>query len=182
MAPAGWRLALWAVVLASGWAGAFPAQAQTLNTPLITAPIQDPAGKPLGEARVYFNFVELAGTDGRLRGAVGVVVETGRSRLYLVNRDDDRAFIGWAVDHRLYNPANELVGYYYYTPTWSYVYDTSMKKKGQARCLAYQGVCAAGVAGYLLGLMEAPPAKPEEPGAATAKPGALSSGPTPTSP
>jgi hypothetical protein len=32
------------------------------------------------------------------------------------------------------------------------VYDPKMKKAGEARCLAYQGVCAAAIAGYLLGL------------------------------
>ncbi len=44
------------------------------------------------------------------------------------------------------------MGYYWWTAIWSYVYDPEMKKVGQAQCIAYQGLCAAGVAGYLLGL------------------------------
>jgi len=56
-------------------------------------------------------------------------------------------------DYRLYNTEDQLVGYYYWTAIWSYVYDPQMKKVGQAQCLAYQGVCAAGIAGYLLGLL-----------------------------
>jgi hypothetical protein len=131
-----------------------PAQApaKPLIPPLKT-PILDPQQKPLGEALVYPNFIELNGQDGALRGAIGVVVSQGRTLLFLVRADSERRFIGWAEDHRLYNTEDQLVGYYFWTPIWSYVYDPKMKKVGQAQCLAYQGVCAAGVAGYLLGLL-----------------------------
>ncbi|MDH4225042.1 MAG: hypothetical protein OEW12_05305, partial [Deltaproteobacteria bacterium] len=97
---------------------------------------------------------------GEFRGAVGAVNQAGRIRLFLVRSDESRAFIGWSENQRLYDPDNKLVGYYFWTPVWSYVYTPDRKKVGQAQCLAYQGVCAAGVAGFLLGLMEAPPVEP----------------------
>jgi hypothetical protein len=129
-----------------------PLAAKPLIPPLKTD-IVDPAEQPLGKALVYPNFVELAGADGALRGAIGVVMAQGRAQLFLVRADAERRFIGWAEGHRLYNSEDQLVGYYFWTPVWSYVYDPKMKKVGQAQCLAYQGVCAAGVAGYLLGLL-----------------------------
>ena len=133
------------------------AQAVPPKTPLLKAPIQNPAGQPMGEAHVYFNYVELFAPDGKLQGAIGVVMQEGRARLFVVGGDEARPLLGWAENQRVYDANGRLVGYYAHTPTWSYVYTPARKKVGQAQCLAYQGVCAAGVAGYLLGLL-APPA------------------------
>lgn len=127
-------------------------QAKPLIPPL-EVKIVDPQEKPLGQALVYLNFIELKDAKGDLRGAIGVVMTQGKAQLFLVRHDAERKFIGWAEDHRLYNTEDKLVGFYFWTPIWSYVYDPKMKKVGQAQCIAYQGVCAAGVAGYLLGLL-----------------------------
>lgn len=121
--------------------------------PPLEATIVSPEGIVQGEARVYHNYIELLDTAGAMQGAVGVVMVQGRLRLFLIRSDDQRTLIGWAENHRLYNKDGELVGFFYWTPIWSYVYDPDMKKVGQAQCLAYQGVCAAGIAGYLLGLL-----------------------------
>ncbi|HEX9842919.1 MAG TPA: hypothetical protein VGC20_09220, partial [bacterium] len=126
--------------------------AEPLIPPLKTD-ILDPQEQRLGQALVYPNFVELIAPDGTQRGAIGVVMAQGRAQLFLVRADAERRFIGWAENYRLYNTEDQLVGFYFWTPIWSYVYDPKMKKLGQAQCLAYQGVCAAGVAGYLLGLL-----------------------------
>jgi hypothetical protein len=133
--------------LALGTGIAF-AQAPPLKTPILSA-----SGEVRGEAHVYENYIEVLDAVGAPKGAVGVVMVDGRLRLFLVRSDQERSLIGWAENHRLYNAKNELVGYYYWTPVWSYVYDPNMKKAGEARCLAYQGVCAAAIAGYLLGLL-----------------------------
>jgi hypothetical protein len=121
--------------------------------PPIKADIVNPQQQALGRAMIYPNYVELEDAKGALRGAIGVVMTQGRVELFLVRHDGERRFIGWADDHRLYNTEDQLVGYYFWTPIWSYVYDPKMKKVGQAQCIAYQGVCAAGIAGYLLGLL-----------------------------
>jgi len=121
--------------------------------PPLSAKILDAKQQPVGEARIYPNFVELVGADGQQRGAIGVVMAQGRVQLFLVRADTQRRLIGWAEAHRLYNSEAELVGYYTWTPIWSYVYDPKMNPVGRAQCLAYQGVCAAGIAGYLLGLL-----------------------------
>jgi len=128
------------------------AQAKPLIPPL-KVKIVDPQEKPLGQALVYLNFIELLDAQGQLRGAIGVVMTQGKAQLFLVRHNEERKFIGWAEDHRLYNTEDKLVGFYFWTPIWSYVYDPKMNKVGQAQCIAYQGVCAAGVAGYLLGLL-----------------------------
>jgi hypothetical protein len=129
-------------------AGAALAQAPPLKTAILNA-----AGETRGEALLYGNYIEVRDVTGAPKGAVGVVMVQGRLRLFLIRADQERTLIGWAEDHRLYNAKNELIGYYFWTPAWSYVYDPAMKKAGEARCLAYQGVCAAAIAGYLLGLL-----------------------------
>ncbi|MBI4081253.1 MAG: hypothetical protein HY423_01450 [Candidatus Lambdaproteobacteria bacterium] len=142
------RLAAVAVLAALLWAS----PARPFEYPALRAEITDALGQPRGTARIYRNFVRLHDATGQERGAVGVVIAEGYVRLFLVQANDQRTLIGWSRDHRLYDAQNKLVGYYNWTPTWSYVYSPTLKKVGQAQCLAYQGVCAAGVAGFLLGL------------------------------
>ena len=127
------------------WAGLIPP---------IKVDIKDAGKKLRGQALIYPNFIELKDEGGNLRGAVGVVNVQGRVQLFLVRSNEERKFIGWAENYRLYNLQDKLVGYYYWTPIMSYVYDPKMKKVGEAQCIAYQGVCAAGIAGFLLGLVQ----------------------------
>ncbi len=121
--------------------------------PPMEVTILDAAEQETGKALVYPSFIELKTSEGEPRGAIGVVMVQGKVQLFLVRSDEERRFVGWAENFRLYNSEDQLVGYYFWTPIWCYVYDPGMKKVGQAQCLAYQGVCAAGVAGYLLGLL-----------------------------
>lgn len=120
--------------------------------PPLEVKILDPQKTTQGKAFVYFNYIELEDASGDKRGAIGVMMVQGRAELFLVRADNERVLVGYAKNYRLYNTKNQLVGYYYWTPIWSYAYDPRMKKVGQAQCLAYQGVCAAGIAGFLLGL------------------------------
>lgn len=123
-----------------------------ITLPPLQVEILDAQQHKAGRADVYLNYVELADATGQQRGAIGVIMIDGQARLFLVQSDGERKLVGWAEDHRLYGADSKLVGYYIWTPIWSYVYDDKLKKVGQAQCLAYQGVCAAGIAGYLLGL------------------------------
>ncbi len=123
-----------------------------MTLPPLQVDILDAGQHKAGRADVYLNYVELADATGVQRGAIGVLMIEGQARLFLVQSDGERKLVGYAEDHRLYNADNKLIGYYAWTPIWSYVYDDKMKKVGQAQCIAYQGVCAAGIAGYLLGL------------------------------
>jgi len=120
--------------------------------PPLEVDILDANESKQGQALLYPNFIELKDRAGTLKGAIGIVLAQGKAQLFLVGAGDERKLIGWAENRRLYNAENKLVGYYFWTAIWSYVYDPNMKKVGQAQCLAYQGVCAAGIAGYLLGL------------------------------
>ncbi len=129
------------------------AGAAPVELPPLPVEIQDAAGKAIARARIYPNYVEVLAAGGRPGGAIGVVMVEGRARLFVVRRDAGRTLVGWAEGRRLFNAKGALVGYYHWTPIWSYVYDKELKKVGQAQCLAYQGVCAAGVAGFLLGLL-----------------------------
>jgi len=123
------------------------------GVPPLKVDILDAQEKKQGLALIYSNYVELEDAFGKPLGAIGVVWVQGRAQLFLIRANEERQFIGWASERRLYDAKDALVGYYYWTPIWSYVYNPEMKKLGQAQCLAYQGVCAAGIAGYLLGLL-----------------------------
>jgi hypothetical protein len=123
-----------------------------LDFPPLKVEILDARQQRAGRANVYLNYVELLDAAGVKKGAIGVVTTQGRTSLFLVQSDESRKLIGWAEDHRLYSAEDKLIGYYTWTAVWSYVYDEKLKKVGQAQCIAYQGVCAAGIAGYLLGL------------------------------
>lgn len=143
------------LLLAAGVALLAAAPARGITPPLKTD-ILTAGGEVRGQAWIYGQqYIELYDARGTHRGTIGVVPVEGRLRLFLVRRDGARTLIGWAENHRLYDAAGALQGYYAWTPIRSYVYTTEMKKVGEARCLAYQGICAAGVAGVLLGLLPA---------------------------
>jgi hypothetical protein len=152
--PADWALSRWLLALVLTVLGAVgaPSIPAALEFPPLRVDILNAQGQRTGRANVYLNYVELLDPAGVKKGAIGVVLTEGRASLFLVQADESRKLIGWAEDHRLYNAQDKLVGYYAWTPLWSYVYDEKLKKVGQAQCIAYQGVCAAGIAGYLLGL------------------------------
>ena len=148
----GWLALLGLCVLGLRLPGLSPATEHYLIPPL-KVDILDARERQQGRALVYPNYIELIDAQGAAKGAIGVVLVQGKAQLFLVRSGKDRKFIGWAENFRLFNTEDKLVGYYFWSPIWSYVYDPEMKKVGQAQCIAYQGVCAAGVAGFLLGLL-----------------------------
>ena len=129
-----------------------PTVAVGFEYPALSLDILDPAEKLVGRARIFPNFIELFDNAGKKMGVIGIVWVQGRTRLFVVRSDRKRTLVGWAEGHRLYDNKGILVGYYDWTPIWSYVFDKKMARLGKAQCLAYQGVCAAGVAAYLLKL------------------------------
>ena len=120
--------------------------------PPLPVDILSPTEEVVGKAKIYANYIEIFDAAERRRGAIGVVQVEGLAQLWLVRADGERTLVGWAENHRLFDKDGKLAGFFQWTPIWSYVYDKAVKKMGKAQCLAYQGVCAAGVAGYLLGL------------------------------
>ena len=38
--------------------------------------------------------------------------------------------------------------------SWSYVYAPDGTKIGEAKCIAFRGICSAGIASYLTGLLD----------------------------
>jgi len=120
--------------------------------PPLPVDILDPGENKIGKAEIHSNYIVLYDRGQKKLGAIGVVMVEGRQRLFLINSANERKLVGWAENHRIFSPDGKLAGFYHWTAIWSYVYDKDLKKRGQARCLAYQGLCAAGVAGYLLGL------------------------------
>jgi len=87
-------------------------------------------------------------------GKVGILVEKGIARLFLVNSQKDSILVGYASGGKIFNGKDEIIGSYFWTPTWSFVYNLDGKRAGKVRCIAWPRVCAVGVGGYLLNLFQ----------------------------
>lgn len=140
-----WLFACWLLLLP------LSAAALPLQTPILT-----PAEEQVGTALVYIDYVELLDPSQRPLGKVAFVIRDGFFEMMLVRQDEKKTISGRAANRRLYNEAGELIALYDWTSFWVYVYGRDGKALGKAKCLAFRGVCAAGVAGYLSGLFGPP--------------------------
>ena len=72
----------------------------------------------------------------------------------VVRKDEKNEWTGRASNRRLYDVEGKLLAFYDWTTFWSYVYAPDGTRLGQIKCLAFRGVCAAGAAAYLAGILE----------------------------
>ena len=110
--------------------------------------------KIVGQALVYIDYVELQDMDGNPKGRLGFVNIKGGFELFVVIDDERQNLVGSAKNRRLYNNDGELLAHYDWTSFWSYVYAPNGTKIGEAKCIAFRGICAAGIASYLTGLLD----------------------------
>ena len=110
--------------------------------------------KVVGQALVYIDYVELQDMDGTAKGRLGFVNIKGGFQLFVVRDDGQQNLIGSAKNRRLYNTEGELLAHYDWTTFWSYVYTPDGTKIGEAKCIAFRGICSAGIASYLTGLLD----------------------------
>ena len=108
----------------------------------------------VGQALVYIDYVELQDMNGTARGRLGFVNIKGGFQLFVVIDDGQQNFVGTAKNRRLFNNEGELLAHYDWTTFWSYVYAPNGTKIGEAKCIAFRGICAAGIASYLTGLLD----------------------------
>jgi hypothetical protein len=122
----------------------------------ITGDIYNAENELTAIAKVYPRYVEITNLNGQKIGRVGIMVEEGIAKLFLVKQDERHSLIGYSgpSDHpnkgTLYNTSDKLAGYYFWTPTWSFIFDNQNKRVGKVKCIAWPRVCAAGVGGFLL--------------------------------
>ena len=108
----------------------------------------------VGQAQVYIDYVELQDMDGNGKGRLGLVNIKGGFQLFVVIDDGRKNLVGSAKNKRLYNIDGELLAHYDWTTFWSYVYAPDGTKIGEAKCIAFRGICSAGIASYLTGLLD----------------------------
>ena len=108
----------------------------------------------VGQALVYIDYVELQDMDGTAKGRLGFVNIKGGFQLFVVIDDGRQNLVGSAKNKRIYNNEGELLAHYDWTTFWSYVYTPDGNKIGEAKCIAFRGICAAGIASYLTGLLD----------------------------
>ena len=110
--------------------------------------------KVVGQALVYIDYVELQDMDGTAKGRLGFVNIKGGFQLFVVIDDGQQNLVGSAKNKMLYNKEGELLAHYDWTSFWSYVYAPDGSKIGEAKCIAFRGICSAGIASYLTGLLD----------------------------
>ena len=108
----------------------------------------------VGQALVYIDYVELQDMEGTAKGRLGFVNIKGGFQLFVVIDDGQQNLVGSAKNRRLYNKGGELLAHYDWTSFWSYVYAPDGTKIGEAKCIAFRGICSAGIASYLTGLLD----------------------------
>jgi hypothetical protein len=123
----------------------------------VKGPIFNETDQPIGTAHVYPRYVEIFDTREKMVGKVGVLVESGIAKLFIVGHDENRSLVGYATSDKIFNREDKIVGTYFWTPTWSFVHKTDGKRAGKVKCIAWPRVCAAAVGGYLLNLLEGKP-------------------------
>ena len=121
--------------------------------PIKTA-ILNPEKQVVGQALVYIDYVELLKQDGTPLGRLGFVNIQGGFQMFVVRADGKQSLVGSAKNRRLYDKDGKLIGHYDWTTFWSYVYAPDGTKLGKAKCIAFRGICAAGIASFLTGLLE----------------------------
>lgn len=114
--------------------------------------IYDSNDQKIGIADVYPRYVEIFDNESGLLGKVGILVEKGIAKLFLVDTRNNHVLVGYASGGKIFNDKDEIMGTYFWTPTWSFVYNLNGKRAGKVKCIAWPRVCAAGVGGYLLNL------------------------------
>ena len=120
----------------------------------IKTSILNPEKQVVGQALVYIDYVELLKLDGTPLGRLGFVNIQGGFQMFVVRDDGKQSLIGSAKNRRLYDKDGKLIGHYDWTTFWSYVYAPDGTKLGKAKCIAFRGICAAGIASFLTGLLE----------------------------
>ena len=129
-----------------------------LSQELVALPLKttilNPDKQPLGLALVYIDYIELQERDGTPRGRLGFVNIQGGFQMFVVRDDGKQSLVGIAKNRRLYDKDGKLIGHYDWTTFWSYVYAPDGTKLGKAKCIAFRGICAAGIASFLTGLLD----------------------------
>lgn len=129
----------------------------TISKQLYALPIKttilNPAKKPLGLAFVYIDYIELKELDGRPLGRLGFVNIKGGFEIFAVKDDGKQNLVGSAKNKMLFDSEQKLIGHYDWTTFWSYVYAPDGTKLGRAKCIAFRGICSAGIASFLTGLL-----------------------------
>ena len=120
----------------------------------IKTSILNPEKQVVGQALVYIDYVELLKLDGTPLGRLGFVNIQGGFQMFVVRDDRKQSLVGSAKNRRLYDKDGKLIGHYDWTTFWSYVYAPDGTKLGKAKCIAFRGICAAGIASFLTGLLD----------------------------
>ena len=140
----------WILLFCIIWHGV---SANLFALPIKTA-ILNAEEQEVGQALVYIDYVELQDVEGTAKGRLGFVNIKGGFQLFVVSDDGKQSLVGIAKNRRLYDKEGELLAHYDWTTFWSYVYAPDGTKIGEAKCIAFRGICSAGIASYLTGLLD----------------------------
>ena len=118
--------------------------------------ILDDKEQPVAKGLVYIDYVEILDLSSKPLGKIGIVNLNGNLELFLIKEEAQNRLVGRAKNKKLYDGNDRLIGYYDWSTFWVYAYSDKGKKLGKAKCIAFRGICAAGVAAYLTELLTKP--------------------------
>jgi hypothetical protein len=124
-----------------------------MGTPFpVKGEIYNTKNQQIATAHVYPQYVEIFVGSSEFVGKVGILVESGIARLFLVSTDKDKQLVGYANAGRIFDSKDNWIGSYFWTPTYSFIYNRKGERLGKVKCIAWPRVCAVGVGGFLLHL------------------------------
>ena len=90
-------------------------------------------------------FADGQGSAAKFNFPTGVAADSS-GNVYVADFDNHRI--------RKLSGKAKLLAYYDWSSFWSYVYNEEGKLLGKLKCLAFRGICAAGAASFLIGMLE----------------------------
>ncbi|MEE3121924.1 MAG: NHL repeat-containing protein [SAR324 cluster bacterium] len=90
-------------------------------------------------------FADGQGSAAKFNFPTGVAADSS-GNVYVADFDNHRI--------RKLSGKAKLLAYYDWSSFWSYVYNEEGKLLGKLKCLAFRGICAAGAASFLTGMLE----------------------------
>ena len=90
-------------------------------------------------------FADGQGSAAKFNFPTGVAADSS-GNVYVADFDNHRI--------RKLSGKAKLLAYYDWSSFWSYVYNEEGKLLGKLKCLAFRGLCAAGAASFLTGMLE----------------------------
>lgn len=99
---------------------------------------------------LYPEYVEIHDTAKNLVFRAGILSDRGEQKIFMALAKEPPKLIAYAKGYEIFDLKGQLIGGYFWTPTYAYVYSLSGERVGKVKCLSWSRICGAVTAVYLL--------------------------------